>query len=137
MPCSANRGTIVDFLREYELAKEEYVIRGEEEFFSFIARIPKKEAISEPSPPPSKDPLLRHPKIDFENHMVLVIVAQEPNCFIDLEIAGVELEGKAMKVICRYGEPGAIKQKVISHGAYCAVVVKRFDGDVVFMENSD
>lgn len=90
-----------------------------------------------PSPPPSKDALLRHPKIDFQHQMVLVIVAHEPNCFIDLEIVGVKLEGKAMQVLCRYGEPGPIVQKVIRHGAYCAVVVNRFDGDVVFMRNSD
>jgi hypothetical protein len=118
-------------------AKEEYVIRDEEELFSFIARIPKTVAIFMPSPPPSKDALLRHPKIDFQNHMVLVIVAHEPNCFIDLEIVGVKLEGKAMQVLCRYAEPGPIVQKVIRHGAYCAVVVNRFDGDVVFIRNSD
>ena len=118
-------------------ASQEYVIRDEEGFSSFIARIPKTVAIFMPSPPPSKDDLLRHPKIDFQNHMVLLIVAHEPNCFIDLEIVGVKLEGKAMQVLCRYGEPGPIVQKVISHGAYCAVVVNRFDGDLVFIRNSD
>ena len=117
--------------------KEEYVIRDEQEFFSFIARIPKTVAVFMPSPPPSKDLLLRHPKIDVQNHMVLVIVSHEPNCFIDLEIVGVKLEGKAMQVLCRYGELGPIVQKVISHGAYCAVVVDRFDGDVVFIWNPD
>jgi hypothetical protein len=54
-----------------------------------------------------------------------------------MEIVGVKLEGKAMQVLCRYGEPGPIVQKVISHGAYCAVVVNRFAGDVVFIRNSD
>lgn len=118
-------------------AKEEYVIRDEQELFSFIARIPKTVAVFMPSPTPSKDPLLRHPKIDFQNHMLLVIVSHEPNCFVDLEIAGVRLEGKAMQVLCHYGEPGPIVQKVISHGAYCAVVVNRFAGDVVFIPNCD
>ena len=94
-------------------------------------------AVFMPSPPPSKDPLLRHPKIDFQNHMVLVIVSHEPNCFIDLEIVGVRLEGKVMQVLCRYGEPGQIVQKAISYGSYCAVVVNRFAGDVVFIQNSD
>jgi hypothetical protein len=54
-----------------------------------------------------------------------------------LEIVGVKLEEKAMQVLCRYGEPGPIVEKVIRHGAYCAVVVNRFDGDVVFIRNSD
>ena len=117
-------------------AKEEYVIRDEQQFLSFIARIPKTVAVFLPSPPPSKDPLLRHPKIDFQNHMVLVIVSHEPNCFIDLEIVGVQLAGKAMQVLCRYGEPGPIVPKAISHGAYSAVLVRRFDGDVVFIRNS-
>jgi hypothetical protein len=31
----------------------------------------------------------------------------------------------------------ASRQKVISHGAYCAVVVNRFAGDVVSIRNSE
>lgn len=116
---------------------EEYVIRNEAEFASFISLIPKTEARFEPSPPPSQDALLRHPKIDFKERMLLVIVAHEPNCFVEVEIIEVKYIGETMHVLCHYGQPGQIAHKVISHGTYCAVLVNRFDGDVLFAQNSD
>ncbi len=118
-------------------AKDEFVIRDEQEFVPFISRIPKTIPVFVPSPPPSEDTLLRYPKIDFQNHMVIVIVSHEPNCFIDLEIVGIKLGGGAMQVLCRYGEPGPIAQKIIEHGTYCAAVVDRFDGNMIFIRNSD
>jgi hypothetical protein len=113
--------------------KEECVIRDEQGFHRFIARIPEKIMNFVPSPPPSKDPLLQRPNIDFDKHMVLVIISHEPNCFIDLDIVRIELASKAMKVFCHYSEPGPVVQKIISYGAYCAVVTRRFDGEVVFV----
>ena len=113
--------------------KEECVIRDEQSFHRFIARIPDKIMDFVPSPPASNDPLLQRPKIDFDKHMVLVIISHEPNCFIDLDIVGIELTSKAMNVRCRYSEPGPAVPKVISYGAYCAVVTRRFDGEFVFV----
>jgi hypothetical protein len=112
--------------------KEECVIRDEQTFHRFIAYIPDKVMDFVPSPPPSNDPLLQRPKIDFDKYMVLVIISHEPNCFIDLDIVGIELTSKAMKVLCRYSDPGPVVPKAISYGAYCAVVTRRFDGDIVF-----
>lgn len=113
--------------------KEECVIRDEQSWHRFIAHIPDKVMAFVPSPTPSNDPLLQHPKIDFDKHMVLVIISHEPNCFIDLDIVGIELTSKAMEVLCHYSEPGPVVPKAISYGAYCAVVTRRFDGDVVFV----
>lgn len=118
-------------------AKEECVIKDEQSFHRFIARIPEKVMAFVPSPPPSKDRLLQCPKIDFDNHMVLVIISHELNCFIDLDIVAIELTSKAMKVLCRYSEPGPIVSKAIDYGAYCAVVIRRFDGEVVFVPSSE
>ena len=113
--------------------KEECVIRDEQSFHRFIARIPEKVMDFVPSPPPSNDPLLQRPKINFAKHMVLVIISHEPNCFIDLDIVVIEPTSKAMEVHCHYSEPGPAVNKVISYGAYCAVVTRRFDGEVVFV----
>jgi hypothetical protein len=121
---------IDDLVRFY---KEESVIRDEESFHRFIARIPDKVMVFLSSRPPSNDPLLQRPKIDFDKHMVLVIISHKSNCFIDLDIVGIELTSNAMEVLCRYSEPGPVVPKVISYGAYCAVVTHRFDGDVVFV----
>ena len=113
---------------------EEFVIRDEGSFLRFLDRIPEKVMDCVPGPGPSEDPLLQRPDIDFENHMVLVIISHEPNCFIELEIIGVEVTSKAMRVLCRYSEPGPVVPKIITYGTYCAVVVRRFDGEVVFAQ---
>ena len=62
--------------------KEECVIRDEQSFHRFIARIPDKVMAFVPSPPPSDDPLLQRPKIDFDKLMVLVIISYRHSCFI-------------------------------------------------------
>jgi hypothetical protein len=113
---------------------EEFVIRDEGSFLRFLDRIPEKVMDCVPCPRPSDDPLLQRPDIDFENHMVLVIISHDPNCFIELEIIGVEVTSKAMRVLCRYSEPGPVVPKIITYGTYCAVVVRRFDGEVVFAQ---
>jgi hypothetical protein len=113
----------------YRITTEEFVIKDQESLLAFVARIPEKDM---GSPKPNDDPILERPKIDFDTHMVLVIVFHEPNCFIDLNIEGAELTSQGMRVLCRYSEPGPIVAKIISDGTYCAVLVPRFDGEVIF-----
>ena len=128
-----------DFIKEppvddlIRFNNEECVIRDDQNFHRFIDRIPENVMDFVPSPPPSNDPLLQRPKIDFDKHIVLVIISHEPNCFIDLDIVGIELTSKAMKVLCHYSEPGPVVPKAISYGAYCAVLTRRFEGKVVFV----
>jgi len=59
---------------------KELVIRNEENFHRFVDDIPKKVMDFVPDPPPSTDPLLRRPPIDFESHMLLVIVVPGGSC---------------------------------------------------------
>jgi|SRR3954447_24541517 hypothetical protein len=70
--------------------------------------------------PPTDDPLLQSPKIDFDKLMVSVVISHEPNCFTGLDIVGVELAPKVMEVLCHYSEPGLVVPKVVSYGAHCA-----------------
>lgn len=112
--------------------KKELVIRDEQSFHRFVDDIPKRVMDFVPDPPPSSDPLLRRPTIDFEMHMLLVILAHDPNRLVHLEIKGIELTPGSMKVDCRYDEPGLFAQKVVSFGTYQAAVVNRFDGSVEF-----
>jgi hypothetical protein len=86
-----------------------------------------------PHPDPSDDPILHRPEIDFESQMVLAIISHEPNRFVEPDIEEVDLASGTMRVRCRYSAPGAVVQKIISHGHYCAVIVPRFDGEVVFI----
>ena len=133
------QGLALDFIKAppaddlLRFNKKESVIRDDQSFHRFIAGIPQKLMIFGPSPPPSNDPLLQRPNIDFDKHMVLVIISHEPNRFIHLDIVGIELTSNAMEVSCHYSEPGPVVPKIISVGAYCAVVTRRFDGEVVFL----
>jgi hypothetical protein len=136
------QGLRLDFIQEppvddlISFHREEGVIRNEQNFHRFIARIPDKVMAFVPSPPPSDDPLLQRPKIDFDKLMVLVIISYRHSCFIDLDIVRIELASNAMKVLCQYSNPGPVVQsrpKIISYGAYCAIVTQRFDREVVFV----
>ena len=99
---------MIDCIRPPEAADEirftnrEFVIRDEESYLRFISGIPKHVMEFVPSPRPSKDTLLQIPRIDFTEQMMLVIISHEPNCLIDLDIIGVELTPKAMRVLCRF-----------------------------------
>ena len=112
----------------------ERVIRDEESFHRFADAIPKKEMDFVPDPPPSTDPLLRRPTIDFESLMMLVVIAHDPNRVVDVEIERLELRSGSMKVHWRFDEP-RFAQKNISYGTCHAVLVNRFDGEVVFMRS--
>lgn len=120
---------------QIRFTREEFVIRDEQSFLRFIDRIPEKKMQFVPNPAPSEDPLLQRPRIDFDAHMVLVIISHEPNCFIDLDLVAVEVTSKAMRVLCRYTKPGPVVSKAISYGTYCAAVVRRFDGQIDFVRD--
>lgn len=117
---------------------KELVIRDEGNFHRFVDDIPKKVMDFVPDPPPSTDPLLMRPPIDFESHMLLVIVVHRHHRFVDLEIERLELTSRSMKIYWRSDEPVSgqkIINKVISYGTYYAFVVNRFDGEIEFIRN--
>ncbi len=119
------------------VATETLTIRSADEFLRFIERIPRLEMDFVPSPKPSNDPLLQRPAIDFDRHMVLTIISHEPNRFIDSEILALERTTAGLRILCRFSAPGPVVSKIISYGTYCAVVVGRFDGEVVFEQESN
>jgi hypothetical protein len=115
--------------------KAEFVIRDKSSLDRFVDRVPEEEMqfTSHPeSTEPSNDPFLHRPRIDFEKHMLLAIVSHEPNRFVELDIEGVELMSGTMQVLWRV-QPGPVQAKVISYGYYCAVIVDRNGGDIVFI----
>lgn len=116
------------------VTKAEFVIRDKSSLDRFINRVPEGEmqfASHPESTEPSDDPILHCPHIDFEKHMLLAIVSHEPNRFVELDIEGVELMSGTMQVLCHF-QPGSVQAKVISYGYYCAIIVDKNDGDIVF-----
>jgi len=107
------------------------VIRDKSGLDAFIDRVPKNEMQNVPHPEPNDDPILRCPDVGFEKHMLLAIVSHDPNRFVELDIERVELMSGTMRVLCDV-HPRPVQQKILSYGCYCAAIVDRFDGDVVF-----
>jgi hypothetical protein len=129
--------SLFDFIRprtddRVQYTTAEYVITDSESLDHFVDRVPKTKMQHVPNPEPNDDPIIQHPEIDFEKHMVLAIVSHEPNRFVELDIEAVEVTSGTVRVLCRYAEPGPVRQKIISYGRYCAAVVPGVDGEVVF-----
>lgn len=105
-------------------------IRDKSSLDAFIDRVPKTQMQHVPQPAPNDDPILQRPDVDFEKHMLLAVVSHDPNRFVEVDIARVELMSGTLRVLCDF-HPQPVEQKIISYGSYCAVIVNRFDGDVV------
>ena len=109
-----------------------FIIRTQKRYDAFRATIPKRVIQMKKPAPPSKDPLLAKPAIDFKKQML--VVAQRPHMHV-----GPRLE----KVVAR---PGTVtvhvflpsldtvhkKASVAGIGTYHAVLVPRADGDSVY-----
>lgn len=110
------------------------VIKNKEDYERFIVMIPEYKMTRITPAPPSDDPLLKKPPVDFTNHMMLVIFSHDWDMFISLKIEKVEISGGKMIVTTWYEKPNpeAIVAKIIDYGFYYAVVVNRFDGEIVF-----
>jgi hypothetical protein len=112
----------------------ERIIKTQAEYDGFVAKIPKR-TISKTNPsPPSKDPLLKKPPIDFGKHMMLVAIRSE-----------------SMYVTSRFESLVSTKNSLIVHvldpdlgetiflnqmegiGTYRAVVVPKHEGTVKFL----
>lgn len=112
---------------------EPRVIRSAAELGSFVGMIPK-EAISKTNPPPpSDDPLLKQPSIDFERHM-MVVGMRGDFMHAPVIIQGVREEGGKLhiKIETPPDKDAAMMAQPHGVGAYTAVVIDRFDGEVVF-----
>jgi len=111
------------------------VIKTRQEFVEFVdTRIPTHEMTKRQPPPESDDPLLKKPDIDFGKRMMIVIFSIDENQFIDLRITKIVKKKDIMTVYTDYTfpDPEEIHQKIINYGFYYAVVVPRFNGEVVF-----
>lgn len=110
------------------------VIRNQEEFIAFKESIPQYEMTKKNPPPESNDPLLTLETIDWSSKMMLVIFSFDPNTFIDIEILNVHIKEGKMQATAQYviPDPMEIHQKIVDYGLYAALVVDRFEGEVVF-----
>jgi len=108
------------------------VIRSAEELAAFTSAIPKKRVQKRQPAPPSKDPLLADPQLDFATHSLIVI--QRPSMYVGPEIERVEARGTGAHVLYRLPPLGetVYAAAVMDMGTYAAVLVPRVEGEVSF-----
>ena len=112
----------------------EHIIRTEAEFDAFLRKIPKR-TISKTNPsPPSKDPLLKKPRIDFDKQMMLVAV-QANSMYVTPKLESVAVEKETMLVHIldpALGETRFLNQ-MQGIGTYLAVIVPKHTGPIKFL----
>ena len=109
----------------------EKIIRTEAEYEAFLRKIPKR-AISKTHPaPPSKDPLLKTPPIDFDKHMMLVAVRSN-SMYVSPKLESVAVEKDALLVHILDPDLGETRflNQMQGIGTYLAVVVPKHEGPI-------
>ena len=112
----------------------ERIIKTQAEYDAFVAKIPKR-TISKTNPsPPSKDPLLKQPPIDFGKHMMLVAIRSD-SMYVSPQFESIVADKNALIVRISdpdLGETGSANQQG-GIGTYQAVVVPKRKGPIQFI----
>lgn len=108
------------------------VIQSAEEFQSFVSAIPTKRIQKRQPAPPSNDPLLKDPQLDFSTHTMIVI--ERSSMYIGPEIERVEAKGTGAHVLYRLPPLGetVYAAAVMDMGTYVAILVPKLEGEVSF-----
>ena len=108
------------------------VIRSAEELAAFTSAIPTKRVQKRQPAPPSTDPLLKDPQLDFSTQSLIVI--KRPSMYIGPEIERVEARGTGAHVLYRLPPLGetVYAAAVMDMGTYAAVLVPKIEGEVTF-----
>ncbi|MBC8348299.1 MAG: hypothetical protein O3A82_05795 [Verrucomicrobia bacterium] len=112
----------------------EMIIKTQTDYEAFLRKIPK-QTISKTNPaPPSKDPLLQKPPIDFGKHMMLVAVRAN-SMYVTPKLESVVVDKDALLVHILDPDLGETRllNQMQGIGTYRAVVVPKHDGPIQFL----
>ena len=112
----------------------EHIIRTEAEFEAFLRKIPKR-TISKTNPsPPSKDPLLKKPPIDFGKHMMLVAIRPD-SMYVTPQIESVVAGEDGLLVHILDSDLGETRflNQMQGIGTYLAVVLPKHKDPIQFL----
>ena len=112
----------------------EHIIKTDAEYEAFLRKIPKRTITKTNPPPPSKDPLLKKPPIDFGKHMMLVAIRPDSMYVTpQIESAVASKDGLLVHILDPdLGETRFLNQ-MQGIGTYLAVVVPKHKGSVKFL----
>jgi hypothetical protein len=112
----------------------EMIIKTQAQYETFVGKIPKR-TISKTNPsPPSKDPLLKKPPIDFSKHMMLVAVRPD-SMYVTPKLESVVADKDALLVHILDPDLGETRflNQMQGIGTYLAVVVPKHKGPIQFL----
>ena len=112
----------------------ERIIKTQAEYDAFVGKIPKR-TISKTNPsPPSKDPLLKKPAIDFGKHMMLVAIRPD-SMYVTPKLESVVAEKNTLLVHILDPDLGETRflNQMEGIGTYLAVVVPKHAGSIKFL----
>ena len=112
----------------------ELIIRSQAAYEAFVARIPKRKITRTRPAPPSDDPLLRKPPIDFERRMILAAIRSD-TMYISPNFESVTADQRGLSV--RITDPGLGDTKTLNQqegiGTYRAIVIPKREGLIQFL----
>ena len=108
------------------------VITDQAGYDAFVANIPKKTITKKSPAPPSNDPLLKKPPIDFSKH-VLVVAARGDTMYASPKIALAVTGGKLVITVTHPPDEGMGAQ-AMGIGSYRAVLIDKPTMPVEFVE---
>ena len=112
----------------------EMIIQTQAQYEAFVGKIPKR-TISKTNPsPPSKDPLLKKPPIDFSKHMMLVAVRAN-SMYVTPKLESVVVGKDTLLVHILDPDLGETRflNQMQGIGTYLAVVVRKHKGPIQFL----
>ena len=110
------------------------IIKTQADYEAFLRKIPKR-TISKTNPsPPSKDPLLKKPPIDFGKHMMLVALRAN-SMYISPKLESVVAGKDALLVHILDPDLGETRflNQMQGIGTYLAVVLPKHAGPIKFI----
>lgn len=111
---------------------EHLAVRSPAEFDAFIGSIPTHRIQMKQPAPPSDEPLLKRPAIDFAKHTLLVAVRDD--MYVGPEISAVTRAGAGVVVDVALPDLGDAVHaaRMEGVGTYHAVLVDRVEGDITW-----
>lgn len=112
----------------------ERIIKTQAQYDSFVGKIPKR-TISKTNPsPPSNDPLLKKPNIDFGKHMMLVAIRPD-SMYVTSRFESLVSTKNSLVVHILDPDLGETRflNQMEGIGTYLAIVVPKHKGPVKFL----
>ncbi len=112
----------------------EMIIKTQADYEAFVAKIPKRTITKTNPAPPSKDPLLKKPPIDFSKHIMLVAIRPD-SMYVSPQLESV-VAGKDTLLV-HILDPDLGETRFLNQmqgiGTYLAVLVPKHKGPIQFL----